>query len=419
MPCSIAVAAGATRARVPCDANANVSSSATRERVVVPKRAAVVRGASAREDVRVACDIPAPRRAARAAAAAALSLTLALASPDASLAAKEPSATTSDPSFGNSLLERRRVEETAARANLDSVYAELKEEEAKLKALRFEREAERVREINEIRQLEEQKARAQVANGNTLCVTPFGVDVVGITQTVALVGAIGAGLTSNARKAEIAELNEKLRAVNSTLRAQIRQPTQSANASGVYQDGGVAVNRATLADDGLPSVTSNTGPMDSMDLEEEAAKDARAKDEASGAVTDQSRDPAESATDAELKRALRDGRALLKEETEPAFKRSLELFEKALTLARMVGDTTQTRRATRGLAASKRGLGDRKGAITHLKEVLEMRQLVGDAAGDTDALGAIADIYTELGDLENAGKYYDLYLDALNNEMMS
>jgi tetratricopeptide (TPR) repeat protein len=417
MPCSIAVAAGATRARVPCDANANVSSSATRERVVVPKRAAVVRGASAREDVRVACDIPAPRRAARAAAAAALSLTLALASPDASLAAKEPSATTSDPSFGNSLLERRRVEETAARANLDSVYAELKEEEAKLKALRFEREAERVREINEIRQLEEQKARAQVANGNTLCVTPFGVDVVGITQTVALVGAIGAGLTSNARKAEIAELNEKLRAVNSTLRAQIRQPAPAANASGVYQDGGVAVNRATIADDGLPSVTSG-GPMDSMDLEEEAAKDARAAAEASGAATDQ-RDPAELATDAELKRALRDGRALLKEETEPAFKRSLELFEKALTLARMVGDTTQTRRATRGLAASKRGLGDRKGAIKNLKEVLEMRQLVGDAAGDTDALGAIADIYTELGDLENAGKYYDLYLDALNNEMMS
>jgi tetratricopeptide (TPR) repeat protein len=155
-----------------------------------------------------------------------------------------------------------------------------------------------------------------------------------------------------------------------------------------------------------------------MDLEEEAAAAARAAAEASGAATDQ-RDPAELATDAELKRALRDGRALLKEETEPAFKRSLELFEKALTLARMVGDTTQTRRATRGLAASKRGLGDRKGAIKNLKEVLEMRQLVGDAAGDTDALGAIADIYTELGDLENAGKYYDLYLDALNNEMMS
>ena len=414
MPSSIAVAAGATRARVPCDANANASSSATRS-ARVPKRAAVVLGASAREDAGVTCGIPATRRAARAAAAAALSLTLALASPDASLAAKEPSAAPGADagSFGDSLLERRRVEETAARANLDSVMAELRDEEAKLKALRFEREAERVREINEIRAEEEQKARAQVANGNTLCVTPFGVDIVGISQTVALVGAIVAGLTSNARKAEIAELNEKLRAVNSTLRAQIRQPSPaSAQASGVYQDGGVAVDRSSsreTTNDGMSnnaddvmndvafeSTSSSGGLMDSMDLEESPA----------------------SATDAELSGALRDGRALLKEGTEPAFRRSLELFEKALTLARMIGDTTQTRRATRGLAASKRGLGDRKGAVAHLKEVLEMRRTVGDAAGDTDALGAIADIYTELGDLENAGKYYDLYLDALNNEMM-
>ena len=56
----------------------------------------------------------------------------------------------------------------------------------------------------------------------------------GITETVALVGAIGAGLSSNARKAEIAELNEKLRSINVTLRQQIRSP----GAMTVYPDGG-------------------------------------------------------------------------------------------------------------------------------------------------------------------------------------
>ena len=119
----------------------------------------------------------------------------------------------------------------------------------------------------------------------------------------------------------------------------------------------------------------------------------------------------------ELKEALRGGRRLLTEGDEQSYRESEKLFEKALMLSRMVGDVVQVRRAVRGLAASKRGLGDRKGAIQNLKEVLEMRQLVGDAAGDTDALGNIADLYTEIGDLENAGKYYDEYLDALNDEM--
>ena len=31
-----------------------------------------------------------------------------------------------------------------------------------------------------------------------------------------------------------------------------------------------------------------------------------------------------------------------------------------------------------------------------------------------EALGAIADIYTELGDLENAGRYYDMYLNQID-----
>ena len=118
-----------------------------------------------------------------------------------------------------------------------------------------------------------------------------------------------------------------------------------------------------------------------------------------------------------MKSALREGRALLKEETAEAFVAAREKFEKALMLSRMVGDQVQVRRAVRGLSASERGLGRGKEAIAHLKEVLEISKQMGDFAGDADALGAIADIYTESGDLENAGKYYDLYLDALNDEL--
>ena len=334
--------------------------------------------------------------------------------------------------FGDALLERRRTEETAARANLDSIVAEIREEEAKLKALRFEREAESMREINSRRALEESKARQQVADGKTLCITPFGIDVVGITQTVALVGAIGAGLTSNARKAEIAELNEKLRAVNQTLRAQVRPSGPGGAPQVVFPDGGVggpsskggggpsssneasSDTEASANDD--PSQTAGASPLDSLDLEDELARAAHAQRVASGESSEESF-PAESESQAETKRALRDGRALLKEDAPGAYRRAQEKFELALTMARMLGDRVQMRRATRGISASRRGLGDGKGAIEGLKRVLEISKEIGDYTGDTDALGAIADIYTEIGDLENAGKYYDLYLDALNDEM--
>ena len=365
-------------------------------------RSSVVASASSGsdEDARA----PAPARLTRRAAA------VSFAAAAAAALAGVPAPALAAPSveggnFGNALLERRRVEEGAARANLDSIMADIREEEAKLKALRFEREAESARAINAVREAEEQKARQQVVDGKTLCITPFGVDVVGISETVALVGAIGAGLTSNARKAEIAELNEKLRAVNQTLRAQIRAPAPTVVGNVVHPDGGVSVNRR---------------PMDSMDLDDEAARSAHAEAAAAagggadGAVAEF---PEESESVATMKSALREGRALLKEETAEGYRAAKEKFEKALMLSRMVGDQVQVRRAVRGLSASERGLGRGKEAIAHLKEVLEISKQIGDFTGDTDALGAIADIYTESGDLENAGKYYDLYLDALNDEL--
>jgi hypothetical protein len=58
-----------------------------------------------------------------------------------------------------------------------------------------------------------------------LCATPFGVDVVGITEFVGLVGALVGGITARQRKAELERLNEQLRKINLSLRQQARAGT--------------------------------------------------------------------------------------------------------------------------------------------------------------------------------------------------
>ena len=85
-----------------------------------------------------------------------------------------------------------------------------------------------------------------------------------------------------------------------------------------------------------------------------------------------------------------------------------------LAQSRQSGNQQQQRRAMRGLAACRRENGDVKGSIADLKRVLEMSGEIGDTTGDADAYGQIADLYTDLGDLESAGTYYDKYIDAMN-----
>jgi hypothetical protein len=58
--------------------------------------------------------------------------------------------------------------------------------------------------------------------GSQLCATPFGIDVVGVTVFVALVGAAVGGYTARQRKAEAEKLNEQLRKINASLRQQTR-----------------------------------------------------------------------------------------------------------------------------------------------------------------------------------------------------
>lgn len=55
-------------------------------------------------------------------------------------------------------------------------------------------------------------------------------------------------------------------------------------------------------------------------------------------------------------------------------------------------------------------------AIPFHEVVLERSRKCGEHSGDTEAYGAIADCYTELGDLEKAAKYYDKYIMRMEEE---
>ncbi len=63
------------------------------------------------------------------------------------------------------------------------------------------------------------------AQAGKLCATPFGIDVVGITELVALIGALVGGITARRRKEEVERLNEQLRSINLSLRQQARAGT--------------------------------------------------------------------------------------------------------------------------------------------------------------------------------------------------
>lgn len=96
----------------------------------------------------------------------------------------------------------------------------LAEEEAKLLQLRRDLEGEVRRELEAERVLLENEARN--SSVGKLCATPFGIDIVGITEFVALAGALVGGITARQRKNELERLNEQLRKVNMGLRQQAR-----------------------------------------------------------------------------------------------------------------------------------------------------------------------------------------------------
>jgi hypothetical protein len=111
-------------------------------------------------------------------------------------------------------------------------------EEQELFRLRQKLEGEARQQIEEERRIFEQEGR--LSQIGKLCATPFGIDIVGITEFIALVGALVGGLTARNRKLELERLNEQLRKINLNLRQQARAGTVYAPGERAGVEGGEA-----------------------------------------------------------------------------------------------------------------------------------------------------------------------------------
>ncbi|XP_050230793.1 protein FLUORESCENT IN BLUE LIGHT, chloroplastic isoform X2 [Mercurialis annua] len=184
---------------------------------------------------------------------------------------------------------------------------------------------------------------------------------------VALVGATVGGLLARQRKGELQRLNEQLRQINAALRRQAKIESYAP--------------------------TLSYAPVGSRILEEEEV------------IVDPRKH--------ELISKLKSGKNFLRnQDPEKAYVE----FKTALELAQSLKDPTEQKKAARGLGSSLQRQGKYREAIKYHSMVLAISESAGEDSGNTEACGAIADCYTELGDLEQAGRFYDKYIDGLSKD---
>ncbi|KAL7603920.1 protein FLUORESCENT IN BLUE LIGHT, chloroplastic [Lactuca sativa] len=179
---------------------------------------------------------------------------------------------------------------------------------------------------------------------------------------VALIGATVGGLLARQRKAELQRLNEQLRQINAALKRQAKIESYAP-----------ALSYA-------PAIKIP---------ENEVFVDPRKQ---------------------ELISHLKNGKNFLRnQKPENAFFE----FKTALELAQKIKDPIEEKKAARGLGASMQRQGKHREAIKYHSMVLSISEREGEDSGNTEAYGAIADCYTELGDLEKAATFYDQYIARL------
>nr|GMD43374.1 protein FLUORESCENT IN BLUE LIGHT, chloroplastic-like isoform X1 [Ipomoea batatas] len=183
---------------------------------------------------------------------------------------------------------------------------------------------------------------------------------------VSLIGATVGGLLARQRKGELKRLNEQLLQINAALKRQAKIESYA------------------------PSLSY--APAGGRIPESEVIVDPRKE---------------------QLLSCLRSGKSFLRNQGP---KQAFSEFKKALDLAKDLKDSIEEKKAARGLGASLQRQGKYREAIKYHSMVLDISEREKEDSGNTEAYGAIADCYTELGDLERAAKYYDQYISRLQSD---
>lgn len=182
---------------------------------------------------------------------------------------------------------------------------------------------------------------------------------------IALIGAAVGGLIARQRRFELERLNNQLRQINTKLKRQARIESYA------------------------PSLTyAPVGRSPGMETTIDTRRD-------------------------EMMSKLKEGKKYLRlQDPQKAF----EEFKEGLRIAQALGDPIEAKKAARGLGASCQRQRKFHEAIKYHSMVLSISEKAKEHTGDTEAYGAIADSYTELGDLETAAKYYDKYIERLETD---
>lgn len=182
---------------------------------------------------------------------------------------------------------------------------------------------------------------------------------------IALIGAAVGGLIARQRRFELERLNNQLRQINTALKRQTRIESYAPSLS-------------------YAPVGRSPGTETTTDTRRE-----------------------------EMMSKLREGKKYLRlQDPQKAF----EEFKEALGIAQTIVDPMEAKKAARGLGASCQRQRMYREAIKYHSMVLAISEKAKEHTGDTEAYGAIADCYTELGDLETAAKYYDKYIERLETD---